>query len=148
MAYFIFSKNLNDVPGTLYAIAENESDLNNLNINKPDYKIIEDNQINFDNVKYGLKIVEKYNNDSIIYIDKIISFKDKNQLSIYVVYFKNIIKQFTENNTNHPLYNLWNNYFSQLNNLNLDNITYPLNKSLEQYFKDINQPSLHPLQIP
>jgi hypothetical protein len=36
----------------------------------------------------------------------------------------------------------------QLNNLNLDSITYPLNKSLEQYFNDLGQPSLNPLQIP
>jgi hypothetical protein len=36
----------------------------------------------------------------------------------------------------------------QLNNLNLDSITYPLNKSLEQYFSDLGQTSLNPLQIP
>ena len=41
MAYFIFGKNLNNVKGTLYRIAENQSDLNNLNINVADYLVKE-----------------------------------------------------------------------------------------------------------
>jgi hypothetical protein len=40
------------------------------------------------------------------------------------------------------------NYYTQLNNLNLDNITYPLNKSLEQYLSDLGQPSYNILQLP
>jgi len=148
MAYFIFTKNSDNVANTLYAIAENEFDFNNLNINKSDYKIIEDTQINFDNVKYYLKNIEKYNNDSIIYTDNTCVFKDRNQLNTYVLQFKNRIKQFIENNPNHELFNRWNYYYNQLQSLNLDSISYPLNKSLEQYFKDENKPSLNPLQIP
>ena len=34
------------------------------------------------------------------------------------------------------------------NNLNLDNIVFPLEKSLEQYFKDLGQPSYNILQLP
>jgi len=37
---------------------------------------------------------------------------------------------------------------SDLNNLNLDSISYPLNKSLEQYFNDLGQPSFNILQLP
>jgi hypothetical protein len=33
MSFFIFLNNLDNVEGTLYSIAENQSDLNNLNIN-------------------------------------------------------------------------------------------------------------------
>ena len=40
MSYFIFLKDLNNIEGTLYKIAENESDLNNLNINKNDFNKI------------------------------------------------------------------------------------------------------------
>ena len=148
MAYFIFTNNSDNVSGTLYKIAENQSDLNNLNILPSIYKIIEDSQSNFNLVKVGSKIADKYNNNTISYIDHVVFFKLKNDLYNYVSNYKQVIKQFTENNPNHPLFSRWNNYFTQLNNLNLDNITYPLNKSLEQYFNDLGQTSLNPLKIP
>jgi hypothetical protein len=148
MAYFIFSKNASNIDATLYRIAENQSDLNNLNINKLDYHIIEDFQFNFNLIKLGNKVVYKYNNNTITYLDQTFLFKNKNYLQNYVDNFKQQIKQFTDNNPNHPLFSLWNNYYNQLNNLNLDSITYPLNKSLEQYFDDLGQPSFHVLQIP
>ena len=148
MSYFIFANNLNNTEGTLYKIAENESDINNLNINQPDYKIIQESISNFNDVKLGTKFPNKYNNDIITFINQTTIFKNKEELQTYINGFKNAIKQFTDNNPNHPLFNRWNNYYIQLNNLNLDSITYPLNKSLEQYFTDSEQTSLHILQIP
>ena len=148
MSYFIFTNNLDNVEGTLYKIAENQSDLNNLNITQSVYKIIEDSQSNFNLVKFGSKIAEKYNNNTIIYIDLTNLFNNKNELQVYVDNFKKQIKQFTDNNLNHPLFNRWDSYFNQLNNLDLNSITYPLNKSLEQYFNDLGQPSFNILQLP
>jgi hypothetical protein len=147
MSYFIFLKDLDNINETIYKIAENQNDLNNLNITQSDYKIIEDSQSNFDLVKYGNKYPVKYNNNTITYIDQTNLFT-KDQLQIYVNNFKNQIEQFINNNPNHPLFTLWNNYYNQLNILDLDSITYPLNKSLEQYFIDQSQSSLNPLQIP
>ena len=159
MAYFIFSKNCDDLNGTLYRIAENEYDFNNLNIINSHYKIIEDSQSNFDAVKYGIKNIIKYNNNTITYQDISIVFEDhvkegvlvksgKEYLNDYISNLKIIIKQFTGNNPNHQLFNRWNNYYNQLSSLNLDNITYPLNKSLEKYFNDSGQPSYNILQLP
>jgi len=148
MAYFIFVKNLDNVENTIYRIAENQSDLNNLNINQNNYKIISDTQENFNAVKLQNKFVQKYNNDIITYINIDISYFNKNNLFQYILNFSKQIKEFLNNNSNHPLFNHWNDYYNQLNNLNLDSITYPLNKSLEQYFNDSGQLSLNPLQLP
>jgi len=165
MSYFIFLKNSDNIEGTCFRIAENEFDLNNLNLNKDDYKIIEESQNNFDLVKYGNKTPLEYNNNIITYIDMDINFKDviftnpktgeqkidtpaKVFLEEYIENFKKQIKLFTNNNKNHVLFSKWDNYYNQLNSLNLDSIEFPLNKSLEQYFKDQNLPSLNPLQIP
>jgi hypothetical protein len=148
MSYFIFLKNLDNIDGTLYRIAENQEDLNNLNITQSTYKIIEDSQSNFNSVKFGTKISEKYSNDIITYMDQTILFNDKNELQVYVDGFKKQIKEFANNNPNHPLFNRWNDYYNQLNSLNLNTITYPLNKSLEQYFNDLEQPSYNILQLP
>lgn len=149
MSYFIFLKDLNNIEGSFYKIAENLSDLNNLNINKSDYKIIEDTQDNFNAVKFGTKIPLKFNNDLITFVDlSSPNYSNKLTLQIQIKDKIEVIKQFLDNNLNHPLFNQWNNYLNQLNNLNLDSITYPLNKSLEQYFNDLGQPSFSILQLP
>ena len=148
MAYFVFFKNFDNIEGSLYRIAENQSDLNNLGITQSDYKIIEDSQNNFNFVKFGNKFITKYSNNEITYIDTNAIFKNKNNLQFYVNNLKNTIKLFLENNTNHSSFNVWNTYYNQLNSLDLDSITYPLNKSLEQYFNDLEQPSYNILQLP
>jgi hypothetical protein len=148
MYYFIFLKNLNNINGTIYKIAENQYDLNFMNIIESDYKIIEDSQSNFNLVKLGNKFPNNYNDNIITYIDQFNLFKTKEKLQDYVNNFKKQIKQFTDNNPNHPLFSRWSEYYTQLNNLNLNNIIYPLEKSLEQYFNDLGQPSYNILQIP
>jgi hypothetical protein len=150
MAYFIFAQNSDGIEGTISRIAENQVDLNNLNINLSSYKIIEDTKDNFDLVKHGQKTVKKYTNNTIVYEDIIYEhiFSKKGSLLSYIENYINNIKNFLQHNKNHPEYNTWNSYLTQLNNLNLDNVIYPLGKSLEQYFKDQNQPSLNPLQLP
>jgi hypothetical protein len=146
MAYFIFLKNADNLDSSLYKIAENQFDLDNLNIIKSDYKIIEDSQENFNAVKFGTKH-PKYNGDVISFYPAQCSY-NKDELQVNVNSYKDLIKQFTNNNSNHPLFSRWNSYHTQLNSLNFDNITYPLNKSLEQYFNDLGQTSLNPLQLP
>jgi hypothetical protein len=160
MSYFLFQKNLNNVDGTVYKIAENENNLNNLNIVLSDYKIIEGSLDFFNQVKYGTKQIIKYDNDLIIAEDLIITYSDrigpkgkvylsaKDNLNSYVYSVKQLINPFLENNINHPEFKLWNDYLNQLNLLDLNSIQFPLNCSLEQYFKDQNLISLNPLQIP
>jgi hypothetical protein len=149
MAYFIFLNNTDNVESTLYRIAENQSDLNNLNINLSTYKIIEDSQSNFESVKYGTKEIIKYNNNTITYADTSpISIEKKKDLELLIDSYKKNIQSFIKYNPNHPLLNRWNNYYNQLNSSNLDSITYPFNKTLEKHFNDLGQPSLHPLQLP
>jgi len=148
MAYFIFSNNQDGTEAYLYKIAENQNDLDNLNISKNVYKIVEDSQVNFNSVKYGTKQVIKYVNNSIVYENVSTFFESKEDLKVNVNDTKNSIQNFLKNNITHNKYNDYTNYYNQLNSLNLNNITYPLNISLEQYFKDQNLPSFHPLQIP
>jgi hypothetical protein len=147
MAYFIFSKNLNDVYGTLCFIVENENNLNNLNINKQDYHIIEVSGENFNSVKLGDKYIERYNGDTITYLDAIQNF-DKNSLKNYIENYRKQIIDFLSLNKNHPDFNKWNSYLNQLLDFQWATFNYPLNKSLEKHFNDLGQPSLHPLQLP
>jgi len=148
MSYFIFQNNSDNIEGVLYKIAENQSDLNNLNIPQSVYKIIESSQENFNDVKLGKKDVVKYQGENIIFSNVLIYSINQEKLFSEVNQNKLMINQFLNNNKNHPLFNSWQNYYNQLNNLNLSTITYPLNKSLEQYFDDLGQPSYNILQLP
>jgi hypothetical protein len=148
MSYFIFLKNQDNIDGSNYRIAENEIDFNNLNIIDSDYIIIQDSLSNFEEVKYGIKKANSYNGNTINYMDINITFKDKDILKKYVDFYKQLINNFLNNNLNDPQFQRWSDYKNQLSNLDLASITYPLNMSLEQYFKEQNQPSLSPLQIP
>ena len=146
MSYFIFNKS--EGFGSLYKIQENLSDMNYVNIQKSDYKIIEDTQENFNFVKYGLKDAACQNNNLILTDSPVQIFKNKEYLQQNISILTSQINQFLEWNSNHPLYSRWNSYKNQINNLDLNSITYPLNKSLAKYFNDLGQPSYNILQLP
>lgn len=149
MAYFIFIKNSDGINGSLYKIAENKFDLDNLNIIQSNYKIIEVSQNNFDDVKYVIKQVLNYDGNTVNYLDiEYTGAVDKNSFLKEINGCKNAIIQFLNVNKGHPLYSKWNDYYNQLSNLNLNNINYPLNISLEQYLNNIGQTSLNILQLP
>lgn len=149
MPYFLFNKNQEDVVGTFYRMAENEFDLNNLNIEITNYKIIQDSIENFNNVKFETKFPISYNISNVINYENLNPlFTTKENLEKIVINFKQQINLFLKNNPNHPLFDRWNNYYNQLNSLDLDTINYPLNMSLEQYFNNLGQPSYSILQLP
>jgi hypothetical protein len=151
MAYFLFQKNLDNLEGTICKIAETLGDLDNLLINKNDYKIIEDNEVNFDKIKLNLLNIIKYNGNQITYFEnnpESVGFWRLSYLQNTVENYKKIIKNFTEINPNHPGFNQWNNYYNQINSLDLNSFTFPTTYNLEQYFKNNNKPYFSILQIP
>ena len=147
MAYLVCQKNCDNLQGTLHKIAEDDNNLNYFNINKTTYKIINISLSDFNDIRLNKKNFVKYNSDEVFYENNQFEFL-KETLNDYIKNVQKSIKDFLDNNPNHQLFNLWNNYYNQLNNLDLNSITYPLNKSLEQYFNDLGQTALNPLQIP
>ena len=148
MAYFIFAKNQDNVEGYIYRIAENENFLNTLNIIKSDYKIIEDSQQNFEDVKCNIKSILKYNNNNIIFNELPVSFPNETNLKNYINNLLFFFETFIKNNPNYVYLNLVNDFYNSLKNLNTQNFEYPFNKTLEQYFKEENISFFNPLQLP
>jgi len=148
MSYLIFQKNNN-----LYKIADNQVDLDNLNIIKSDYTIVEINQNDFNDIKFGIKqptIKEDGTIEYIIFTPSRFCYKflDEADLKNNILLIKKQIQMFLDNNPNHPKFNIWNNYNIQLNSFVSTTYQYPLNKSIEQCFNDLGQPSLNILQLP
>lgn len=149
MAYAIFLKNQDNLPGSLVRIAENDSDLNSLNLILSEYKIITIDQSNFENVKLALKNISAYQNDSVSYEN--VTFtptSDKAIIKLTIEDLKKYIKEFLDNNPNHPKFNTWNNYYNQLNSFNVDTMDLPLTTSIYNYFNSKNLISLNTLQLP
>ena len=161
MAYFIFNKDLDGVESTLYKIAANQSDYNNLNLNESNYKVIQDTTSNFEDVVCNIKIASSYNENTInfITVDRTTvadgltaadlgDFQNQTSLDNYINQTKKIIKRFLDGNSGHAKHTEWTNYYNQLDAFDTSTVTYPLNKSFEQHLKDNSQTYLNTLQLP
>lgn len=147
MAFYIFIKDSEGLTGSVVKTVENINDLNTLNINKNDYHVLEDNVQDFDQIKLNIKFPVKYIQNNVIFEENIVNF-DRLNLKRKIEDDCALIKNFLKSNENHTQFQKWNSYFNQLNNFNLDNITYPLTITLEQYFKNNNQQYFNILQLP
>jgi len=148
MSYLICIKNFENIPGSLYKIAENETDLNNLNIDINNFKIIEISQNDFNSLKLQDKFFVSYDNNNIATYSesKDPCYSSINSLKNDISSTINTINMFLDNNKNHVDYSKFNSYKTQLSNIDINN--YPLTKSIPEYFNDLGQTSLNVLQIP
>ena len=148
MAYLIFNKDLDNLPGTLCAIAANDTDLNNLNIDLDTVKKITINDSVFTQVQLSEKYPESYNGDTVTYVDVSFEYLNKEQFQSDINSRIPLINAFLINNEDHPDYTKWNMFKTQLTNLNVDGLTYPYQKSLERHLSDNSLTILNTLQLP
>jgi hypothetical protein len=148
MAYLIFNKNLNNVPGTLCRIAANDTDLNNLNIDLDTVKKITIDDSVFTQVQLSESCPESYSGETINYVEEVHSHLDQEQFQSVINDRISLTNDFLTNNENHPDYTKWNNFKTQLEALDIGSITYPYDKSLERHLSDNSLTILNTLQLP
>ncbi len=149
MAFYIFTKDADNIYGTIYRIAENQFELDNLIPNQDCYKIIEhDSSQDFIDVKNNIKFPSKYNGNIISFETTSFSWPNSETLKKHIDNYKILIQKFLTNNQKSPFYSVWSNYLNQLNSFNTDTLVYPLNMSLEKHFSDTGKLSLNILQLP
>jgi cell fate (sporulation/competence/biofilm development) regulator YlbF (YheA/YmcA/DUF963 family) len=157
MVYIILIKNIVDNKAYLHSLAKDQNDLNCLSITSSNYTIVEESEENFNAVKNGTKYPATYNKGVISYDDVTSYFHNKEDLQNYINQFKKKIKTFTDNDLNKTktCWNMWEDYYNQLEELNVQlndleflKDDFPMEKSLQQYFDDLGKISLSPLQIP
>lgn len=148
MAYLIFNKDLDNVAGSLCAIAANDADLNNLNIDLDGVKKISIDDSVFTQVQLSEKFPISYNGETVNYIDYADSHTSQEQFQSVIDDRISSINNFLISNENHPDYTKWNNFKTQLTNLNINDLTYPYEKSLEKHLSDNSLTVLNILQLP
>ena len=147
MAYFIF----NQLSGNaIYKIAENDFDLNSLNIPKNDYLIVVADQNDFDSVRLNNKYVLNYNGS--IQLEIIKNSTDRIGLLQSIKSNINQISLFLDAQPQSVVFQKWLNYSNLLKNLDVNTIIPTPNGfleiSLEQYLQNQGQTSLNILQLP
>jgi len=147
MAYITFLNNM------VYRIASNEVEKNELNINENDYVIKEINDVDFLKIKKDNPLVSLENNNVSI-VDGPSEFEQDQEKSKTMLqeHHENLIRSFeaflTPSNSSKSLYASINDYNNYLKNFDYDSLTYPLNKTWEQYCNDNSINYINPLQIP
>ena len=148
MPYFIYN---NKPDFCIYKIAENESDLNYLNIPSDQYLIINTSQENFNLIKSNTKRILNYNGSSVELTDANISYVRSN-LQDYINESITYINYFLEAQPQSGKYTQWLNYRNYLISLDVNAIIPTengfLNTSLEKYIENTGNPYYSILQIP
>jgi|TARA_R100001460_G_scaffold35576_4_gene68413 hypothetical protein len=145
MAYLIFNK----TDSSLYKIAANETDKDNLNIIDDQWTIKDISDSDFTLVKNGEKLVE-LSGDTVTYTDVNMTYESADLLQEWINNIISLINDFKANGNNqsNPNYDSVVAYGQYLNDFDTSTITYPLDKSWEQYCADTGVTYFNSLQLP
>tara|TARA_R110000824_G_scaffold126291_1_gene285831 strand:+ start:284 stop:715 length:432 start_codon:yes stop_codon:yes gene_type:complete len=143
MAKALFDKNING----LYKVCTNDN-INNYNTDLGMYNVVDISDDNFASITKELKTIT-YDGTTVSYADAVPNFSTEASLKVVI---SNRVFQITdfcrECNQSNPLYNGILAYKEALEGIDTSSISYPLEKSLEQYCEENSITYYHPLQIP
>ena len=145
MAYLI----VNDLEG-LYKIAENDTDLNSLNVCFPPYTTIDISDSDFLKIKQDLVDVN-ISNGSATFTDRDFTPYLIEVNEVLLPHHKNIIescKIFLDKNPSNAFYTKCQNYYNYLKTLDYSSLPSSIDKTWEHYCQENSIAYIHPLQIP
>ena len=136
----------------VHKIASNETEKNEINIFFPPAVAHTISDDEFNKIKKNTAVLNFVNNTiSVVDFDINQSFADADALKRYHATIKPLINDFLEPSTGNDtksLHNSIQSYSNTLESFDYSSITYPLNKSWEQYCEENSITYVHPLQIP
>ena len=143
MAYLIFNSD-----NQLSKIAANDSERDSQNLILSDYSVVTVSDADFLKVKTGV-VLTSYDGSNVSFTDLSDSIiTDENVLKSIIQNILNQLEEFFKGNKDNSLYNSLQNYKNTLETFDTSSITYPLNKTWEQYCNENSITFYHPLQIP
>ena len=144
MAYVV---NINN---SVKFIAANENEKNDLNIFFPPAVAIDISEADFLKLKKN-KAVATISEGTVNFTDISNSFATEEDLKIHLNNLKETAKAFLEPSTRNDskiLHSTISSYYNTLNSFDTSTITFPLNKSWEEYSEENSITYVHALQIP
>ena len=139
------------LPHGIYRIAANENEKNDVNIFFPPAVAHTISDEEFNKLKKNHARLTFADNTVSVIDDTDTSFENQETLEKYHENIKPLLKDFLEPSTGNDtksLHNSIQSYSNTLESFNYSSITYPLNKSWEQYCEENSITYVHPLQIP
>lgn len=143
MAYLIFNHK-----NHLVKIAANDSDRDSQNIVLSNHSVVNVSDDDFLRVKTNVVEVS-YDGTNVTYTDVTDNyFSDENVLQSYLDNIKQSISSFLDVNRDHSLHDSLMAYYSDLDHFDMSSISFPMDKTWEQYCNENSITFYHPLQIP
>jgi len=144
MAYIIRQGNI------LSKIAKDDTDKNEQNLSSEIYSSIDISDSDFLKLKKSRATVT-IDGDNVTINDVASStFEDSNALTLEIDSIKYSLKQFLDisSNSSKAIYSVAQTYYNTLDIFDVSTISFPLNKTWEEYCEDNSIAYVSPLQIP
>jgi len=144
MAYIIRQGNI------LSKIAKDDTDKNEQNLSSEIYSSIDISDSDFLKLKKSRATVTIDGDNVTINDVASTTFEDSNALTLEIDSIKYSLKQFLDisSNSSKAIYSVAQTYYNTLDAFDISTITFPLNKTWEEYCEENSITYLHPLQIP
>ena len=144
MAYAVFNNN------EICRIAANENEKNDLNLLFLPAIAKDISDEDFLKLKKN-NAIATISGDTVSITDISSSFENEENLTKHISFLKTVTKDFLNPNSDNNekiLYSTINNYYNTLNSFDVSTITFPLNKSWEDYCEENSIAYVSHLQIP
>jgi hypothetical protein len=141
MAYLIFNNN-ND----LVKIAANDSDRDSQNLILTQHSVVSVSDSDFLKVRTGASFASYDGTNATI--TEAENYFNEESLKKYFENVVSLLNSFLSENMDNSLYVDMNNYKNYLLSFDTSSVTFPLNKSWEEYCNENSIVFYHPLQIP
>ena len=144
MAYIIRNGNI------LTKIAKDDTDKNEQNLSPDIYSSINISDSDFKKIQTSRALVTIDGDNVTINDVASTTFEDSNALTSDINLRKYLLKQFLDisSNSSKAIYSVAQTYYNTLDAFDISTITFPLNKTWEEYCEENSITYLHPLQIP
>ena len=142
MAYAIINNN------QLYRIALNDAAKTNLNINEPDYTIVNITDEEYHKLRKEEAIVTHSDGSyTVTDVEAVYCPASEDELKAVIRNVINHFKDFRIEHENHPMINDINNYLQWLKEFDTSSVTFPMEQNFYNFVESQSQTAISPLQI-
>ena len=148
MAILIFNKNEDGVDDFLYRISPNQSYYDtNKKWTDGLYDLVNISEDDYNKIKLNIKQVVSKNGTSVTYTENSCTYTNSGQLAKDIKSISDSIGNWLDLNTSSSLYSEVSIYLNYIKSIDVNEISYPLESTLESYVESKGISVVNPLQL-